>query len=501
MSGLTELHLSPAVAGALEALGYTAQDVAVRDQVATAARGHNLALAWPPAARYSVPALAGLISAQQNSKARSVILAPADSLSEWAATITPFASAAGLSLLVADTPSRAARRLKEGSLDILITSPATAGALQERSALKMDAVGHVVLAWPELFEGDDPLTGIMQDLPAESQRLVIMAVAQAAHPVVERYARRALVTGPMILADGAVTPARPAVRVVTTAWNHRGTALNGLLSVEDPGSVSVWCADAASVAEVKAALPLGDSSIEVTATEPRKAALIVAWDLPAPDKLNLLRALGDLVLLAPAHAASYLRLVTSKQSAVRIPGVLETLRSDAARRRAQVISEIEKGELDGAVSALAPLFDRHDPVLVSAALLRLWQTAAQTPVSTVVEEGTPGVSPVTRVWIGAGKKDSATPADIVAVLNREIGVPTAKIGRIEVREMFSLVEVPTPDAEDIARRLNGKMVRRRKLIAKVDQAPTTARGRSDRPERSDRPMRSDRTTRPTRPRS
>jgi hypothetical protein len=458
-------------------LGYTAQDGAVRDQVATAARGHNLAVAWPPTARYSVPALAGLISAQQQSKSRAVILAPADSLAEWAATITPFASAAGLSLLVADTPARAARRLKEGVLDILVTSPATAGALQERSALKMDAVGHVLLAWPELFEGDDPLTNVMQDLPADAQRIVVMAVAQPAHPVVERYARRAHVTGPMILAEGAIPATRPAVRVVTTPWSQRGIALNGLLSVEDPATVSVWCADAAGVAEVKEALPLGDDSVEVTSGEPRKASLILAWDLPAPERLNALRALGDLVLLAPAHAASYLRLVTSRQSAVRVPGVLETLRSEAARRRTQVAAEIEKGDLDGAVTALAPLFERHDPVLVAAGLLRLWQTAAQTPVASAVEEGTPGVSPVTRVWIGAGKKDNATAADIVAVLNREIGVPTAKIGRIEIREVFCLVEVPTTDAEEIARKLNGRMVRRRKLIAKVDRGPVMARGR------------------------
>lgn len=476
MSGLTELHLTPAVAGALDVLGYTAQDSAVRDQVATAARGHNLALAWPPAARYSVPALAGLLSAQQTAKARSIILAPADALHEWAAAIAPIAHAAGLSLLVADTPSRAARRLKEGTLDILITSPTTAGALQERSALKMDAVGHVVLAWPEMYEGEDALTAIMQDLPAEAQRIVVMAAPQAAHPLVERYARRALVTGPMIVVEGAATPARPSVRVVTTPWAQRGTALNGLLSTEDPVNVSVWCADQASVAAVRAALPLGDASVEVTHGEPGKAALIVAWDLPAPEKLNVLRALGDLVLLAPPHAAGYLRLVTQRQSVVRIPGVLETVRNDAARRRAAVAAEIDKGELEGSILALAPLFERHDPATVAAALLRLWQGSVAAPVVDLPSEIMPGMSATTRVWIGAGKKDNATAADLVAVLNREVGVPTAKIGRIEIREVFSLVEVPTPDAEDIARKLNGKMVRRRKLIAKVDRAPVAARG-------------------------
>lgn len=476
MSGLTELHLTPAAAGVLEGLGYTAQDGAVRDQVATAARGHNLALAWPPAARYSVPALAGLFSAQQTAKSRSIVLAPADALHEWAAAVAPFAQVAGLSLLVAETPARAARRLKDGTLDILITTPTTAGALQERSALKMDGVGHVVLAWPELYEGEDALAAIMQDLPAEAQRIVVMAVPQAAHPVVERYARRAHVCGPMILPEGVAPPVRPAVRVVTTAWAQRGNALHGLLSTEDPATVAVWCADAGGVSEARAALGPGDDSVTITNGEAPKAALIVAWDLPAPERLNVLRALGDLVLLAPPHAASYLRLVTSRQSPVRIPGMLETVRHEAARRRAAITAEIEKGDLDGSVHALAPLFERHDPVVVAAALLRLWQGSMNAPVAVdIPAEVVPGQSPVTRVWIGAGKKDNATAADIVAVLNREVGVPTAKIGRIEIREVFCLVEVPTPDAEEIAKRLNGKMVRRRKLIAKVDRAPVAAR--------------------------
>ena len=61
MSDLTEFHLAPAVAETLGALGYTAADGAVRDQCAMAARGHNLVLAWPPAACYSAPASAGAL--------------------------------------------------------------------------------------------------------------------------------------------------------------------------------------------------------------------------------------------------------------------------------------------------------------------------------------------------------------------------------------------------------------------------------------------------------
>ncbi len=470
MSGLTELHLTPAVAGVLESMGYTAQDAAVREQAATAARGHNLALAWPPAACYSVPALAGLVSAQLGGTTRAVLLAPPGSLAEWAAAVLPLAAAAGLATLVADTPARATRRLREGTLDLLITTPTTALALQERSALKMDTVGHVVLAWPEFFEGEEALTVLMQDLPAEAQRIIVMAAPSGAHPLVERYARRAMVTGPLVLAQDAVAPARPSVRVVTASWEHRADALAGLLATEDPASVSLWCADAAGVAEVRGALPLGDSSITVASAEPAKAALVVAWDLPTPERLNTLRALGDLVLLAPAHAGRYLHLVTQRQSPVRVPGLLETVRHEAGRRRGAIAVELEQGGLDGAVLALAPLFERYDPTAVAAALYQLWQRAAEAPAP-VVEEQRPGVSTISRVWIGAGKKDGATAADIVAVLNREVGMPAAQIGRIDIREVFCLVEVPSADAEDIARKLTGKSVRRRKLVAKVDRAP------------------------------
>ena len=124
MSGLTDLHLAPTVAGALEALGYSAQHQAVREQVPTAARGHNLALAWPPVARYAAPALAGMMSAQLGNSASALVLAPAHTLAEWGDVVLLLARAAGLSALVAETPARATRRLADGHLRLLVTSPA-----------------------------------------------------------------------------------------------------------------------------------------------------------------------------------------------------------------------------------------------------------------------------------------------------------------------------------------------------------------------------------------
>ncbi len=485
MSGLTDLHLAPAVAGALEALGYTAQHQAVRDQVPTAARGHNLSLAWPPAARYAAPALAGMLSAQLTNASRGLILAPAHSLGEWADIVLPLARATGITALVAETPARATRHLAEGQLQLLVTSPVTALALLERSALKADQLGHVVLAWPDLYESDEPLVPLMQDVPADAQRIVILASPVPNHPLVERYARRCLVTGPMVPVPEAEAPARPAVRVVTAGWSQRPTALTGLLETEDPASVSIWCADEGSAAAVRSALPSSDESISITTGEGKKAALVIAWDLPAPAQLNQLRGLGDLVLLAPPHAAGYLSKSTSRQSPVRVPGVLETVREDGARRRASIAQEADAGELEGELLSLAPLFERYDPVVVAAALSRLWKKAAAAPAPVASTETAPSGVP-SKIWISAGKKDGATPADLVAVLNREIGMPAGKIGRIEIRELFSLVEVPAADAEEIARKLSGKSVRRRTVTAKVDRPSRPTRPRLSRDDRGER---------------
>jgi len=472
MSGLTELHLAPALAAALESFGYTAQDPVVRDQVPTAARGHNLALAWPPLARYAAPALAGVLAAQLIDGRRTLVLVPAHALSEWADLVLPLAQATGLTALAADTPARAARRLREDQLAVLLTTPATALALLERSALKTDQLGHLVLAWPEQFESDDALAPLMQDLPAETQRVLVLADPKPGHPLLERYARRCHFTGPL-LPDTEVIE-RPPVRVATVGWSQRATALAGLLETEDPVSVTVWCADLWSAGQARAALPVGDETIRVTTTEPPRAALVVAWDLPTPARLVELRALGDLVLLAPAHAAGYLASATTRQSPVRLPGMLESARQEAARRRSAVTAELQRGGLDGELLALAPLFERFDPAGVAAALYRLWRAGAAEPRATLPAGETPGAVPA-RVWVSAGRKDGATAADLVAVLNREIGMPAGKIGRIEIRELFSLVEVPAGDAEDIARRLNGKMVRRRSITAKVDRGAPARR--------------------------
>ena len=73
-----------------------------------------------------------------------------------------------------------------------------------------------------------------------------------------------------------------------------------------------------------------------------------------------------------------------------------------------------------------------------------------------------------------------SPNDFVGLMTKELRVPRASIGRIELRDAYSLIEVPAGEAESIARALNGATVRRKRLTARLDRE---SGARPDRPPR------------------
>jgi hypothetical protein len=57
-------------------------------------------------------------------------------------------------------------------------------------------------------------------------------------------------------------------------------------------------------------------------------------------------------------------------------------------------------------------------------------------------------------------------------------VDRGKIGKIEVRELYTLVELPARDIEQIAGQVNGLMIRRRRVTARVDRGGKVGGARS-----------------------
>jgi len=324
--------------------------------------------------------------------------------------------------------------------------------LLERAALKLDAVASVVLAWPEaLVEGDgaaalDTLLGEARD----AHRIVLSWNPALLGDFLERHARRALVVGmPPVDETGRPLPPACRARFAVVPSFRRSLAVRDALDTLSATTPFVW------------------NGGPITPPEAAPDA-VVCTALPSRDEVAALARLGggEPVVFIAAVQLPYLRSVATLTPLALASG------ADRARDRAEMLRErvaglLTAGSVDAELALLDPLFERFDPAEVAAALLALQRETGSGKRETIA----PGVvdgAPV-RVFVGVGKKDRASAKDLVGALIREAGIAKGDIGRIEVRETFSLVEVGAAAAEQAVRGLTGTTIRGRRVVARLDR--------------------------------
>lgn len=474
MSSFQELHLKPAVAAALERLGWTPEDGDARVIAPTAARGHNLVARTPPVPAYAAPGVAGMLS-RLGEGDRGLLLCPSGQLDEWGILVRQLAQESGLRVQVAHGTARVMRRLRAGTVDLVVASPETAAELLGRSALPMESVTAVLLAWPEGWEDQDGISPLMQDLPKETQRLIYTACPNRVETLVERYAWKALTVGAPLLTE---SPSGP-VRTVSVSWSGRIRAVADLVELLDPASLVIWTADRSHHAAIAQAVPLAEPELRLATGDAPAASTIVAFDLPTGDRLRQLLGAGEVVMLIPPGTEEYVERIASPRRPIQMPGLTDSVRTAAGAQRAAILKAMESEKPDRALLILAPLFERYDPAAVAAALFELWSGSGN-----AVAPPLPEIPSTAKIYVGVGKKDGATANDLVAVLTKELRVDRGKIGRIELRDAYSLIEIPAQDAEKVAGALNGTTVRRKRVTARVDRGPArTGRRESGAPAR------------------
>ena len=481
MPSLEDFHIHPTIAATLELLGWTPDEPTAREAAPTAARGHNLVAVTPPVPSYAAPAVAGLLSHLEPGL-RALVLVPSAQLDEWGSLVHRLTQGTRLRVQVARGTARAMRRLRADAVDLVVATPETALSLVSRSALRMEAVSSLLLAWPELMPGEDAIIPLMQDLPKETQRLVYTADAERVSSLVERYARKALTTG---VREFEASPAGP-VRTVSVAWAGRTRALADLVELLDPASLAVWTVDRQHHEAITQSIAANQPEVHLVTGDAPPASTIIAFDLPTGERLRQLLGAGEVVILVPPGTESYLARIAAPRRPLQLPGLIDEVRSADSAQRNRIIEAIESGRSQRALLTLTPLFERYDPAAVAAALYELWSGALQSAAPAKPESAA-----TSRIYVGVGKKDGATANDLVAVLTKELRVDRTKIGRIELRDAYSLVELPAQEAEQVASALNGVTIRRRRVTARVDRGPshpskTDGRTAARPPRRADR---------------
>ncbi len=460
----TDLHLTAPLARALNGLGWDAGDPLVRDTAPTAARGHNLVVVTPPAPGYVMPTLAGLLSRPGDAGA-VLALVPAETVGEWAPLVAQLTQGSPGRTLVAAGPAQASRHLAAGVDGLLVMSPETALGLLRRSRLPTDRLGAVLLVRPEAWPEPEALAELMQDLPRERQRVLVTADAERGAPLIERYAWRALSVGDPVAGHDPVPP----VRTLEVPWSGRVQALPRIVEALDPDSLAVWTLDRSrhpEIAGALAGLPAGPRLVTGT---PAPADVIVAFDPPTRAILAGMTAHRTVVALVPPGTETYLASVAGAATPLDLAAGADRAPDETARRRRQIARVIRDDDLERGRLALAPLLETHGPGAVAAAAYQLWAEAERPRPEAAAPAAAP--SATARLWAGGGKRDEAGASDLVGLMANQLRVDRSQIGKVDVRETYSLVEVPAEAAERIARGLTGRTLRRRRLVARVDRGP------------------------------
>jgi hypothetical protein len=348
--------------------------------------------------------------------------------------------------------ARASRILRERPVDILAGDVKDLTALLERAALKLAGVTTVVLAWPEALVAGDHAAGLDALLgeARDARRIVLSWNPSPLGDWLERHARRALVVGtPPVDDTGRPLPPVCRARYAVVPAARRSVAAREALDVLNVTTPWIW------------------NGGPVTPPGERPDA-VICTSLPTRDELAALARIGEPVMFISASQLPYLRSVATLTAFPLASG------ADRARDRAEVLRErvtrvIAAGGIDAELALLDPLFERFDPAEVAGALLAL-QRREEGPGKG--EEASPPLSPGAervKVFVNVGKKDRASAKDLVGALIREAGVAKGDIGRIDVRETFSLVEVAAGAAERAVRGLAGVAIRGQRVLARLDR--------------------------------
>ena len=380
------------------------------------------------------------------------------------------AAPAGRAVHAVTALPRAARLLKSGTVDILAGALPDLAALIAASHLKIDAVPVVVLAWPEgLVSGEHAaqLDSLLGEAGA-ARRIVLTWNPTALAAFLERQAPRAAQFGQApIDADGRPAPPVGPARYVVATPDRRLTALRQVIDALDPATCCVWTADERHAARLRDVLGLPADTV-VTDVAGRTTSLIICARVPSRERFSELSALGRVVLLAAPYQLAYLRSIAEPLDPVAVGGARPGA-DRAAQVRDRIAARLTRGDVDAELALLAPLFEQFDPAEVAAAILALRREESATAPEPAARPSPPAAAPWVKVFVNVGKKDRAAAKDLVGAMTRELGVSKEDIGKVDVRDGFSLIEVAGHAAASVLAGLSRVTVRGKRVTARLER--------------------------------
>jgi len=446
----------------------------------------------------------------------------------------------GIEVVPITSTARAGRIFKSRPVLAVAGTPAEILELVRASLLKLDTVRTVALAWVDdiLDEGAETvaaLEAVLGELSDAGRIVVARKLTPTVENLVERYARRARRVGPADM-EAPQIPAdyeMPIIKFVTVAAGARAGALRRLLDDLDPPSALIVARDETAATEAARTLrTLGyhedDESIAVTRGYVGSAAThtVIFYQPPVtPAELHGIsqaKPVQVVVIATPGEVPWLRELAAGRLAALNLHGPERRAHDREEAGRQELRAVLARGVPTREIIALEPLLQEFDGTELAAAALYLLEreraqrrqadanqapAAKPRPADGERPRAGAGAAPaggMIRLFMTIGTRDGVKVGDLMGIIAGEGGIPGDRVGKIDLQESHALIEVAAGDAASVIARVNGSMIKGRRVVVRGErdredrersagprERPERG-GRSDRP-RSDRP-RSDRSS-------
>lgn len=499
MESFDDLGLGPELVEALAAQGIERPTPFQEAALPVVRRGNNLVGAAGPGAGTLVAYGAGLLDRIEPGEAgiRALVVVPgAEGARNLAVSLGRIAALTGHTVAALGSPW--AR--PEGA-QILFTSADELLDHIARSALELGGVEALVLdavASIQTLAGAEVLEGVLESVPADAQRVALsLPLTPEVEDLAERHIRRAVHVPPRAVAGGREkVPARGEVSYRVVQEPREEAVLGLVAELLDPGDVrhaalfvrsedrAADLGDHLGLHGYRAGAP-GDPAAPVwlavdevealPALDEGEGVTVVSVDVPAgPDALDRRHGSGrGGHVLVLARELAHLKDVATRTGyrlSAAPPPAEERVADDLVATLDELEAALAEEDVGAYLLFLETLFELYDPAEVAAAAVALLRkkrpAGGRGPTA-----GSQSAAPAwVHLFMSVGKKDDAGPGDIVGAITGEARVDASRIGRIEMKDAFSIVEVDASVAETVIAAVNGTSVRGRSVRVDYDRA-------------------------------
>lgn len=525
MPSFEDLALGPEVLDALTAEGFESPSSFQEDAIPVVGRGNNLVGRAGPGAgvllSYGAPLLDRL--ELDVGTPGALVLVPTRNRAD--------ALALRLARLAVRTGHRIAALGGPWALPqtahVLFGTPADVLGAVGDSTLKLETVSAVVVDGAAQIRGSDGLEAletVLAHVPGDAQRIVLsLPVFDELETLVERHVRRPAYVpskGALDADEEPDAPRRGTIRHRIADGDRSGATLAAVGDLLGEGTdagtehVLIHFHSDDEAADVGDTLTLhgyvagapGDRSVPVwlgtdglesrralDAVEEPGTVATLSHRVPLDaDALDLRHGRGGaaVVLLGGGELPHLERC--ARVAGYELEAFPDAIPPEPAAEitafRSRIEQALQDSDLPSYLLLLEPLLRDHGAARVAAAAASLLRTgrAGREPSGVSVPGSTsspePGAAKAPRAWVrlflSIGARDDAGPGDLLGAITGEAEVEGSDVGRIDIQDTHSIVEVDQRVAASVIEAMNGITVKGRSLRVDYDR-PRSGKGRSE----------------------